>query len=168
MGEISDWKTFSGGSSFVIKNVVIHTVSTPHDGVDGVCFVVEYGGRRLGILTDLGYVFGELEGLMPTLDGVYLESNHDRQMLECGPYPNWLKRRVKGSGGHLSNDDAARLLNDHTGSRLQWAVLAHLSHHNNTPELALKTCETTLNGRNHRLPIHVAHRSCCSPVYQIF
>ena len=137
LGTVADLRHFAAGESFEIGALTVHTQPTPHDGVDGVCFVLEHAGRRLGVLTDLGFVFPELEELLPQLDGVYLESNYDPDMLQDGPYPWWLKQRIRGDGGHLANAEAAALLDECTDSRLRWAVLAHLSESNNTPELAL-------------------------------
>jgi phosphoribosyl 1,2-cyclic phosphodiesterase len=73
------------------------TISTPHDGADGVAFVVDDGRSRLGILTDLGYVFSRLQQVIGTLDAVLLESNYDPAMLAGGPHPAFLKQRIAGS-----------------------------------------------------------------------
>ena len=136
-GRVHDVRRFRAGESFEIGPAVVHTLPTPHDAVDGVAFVVEHAGRRLGILTDLGHPFAALGDLLATLDGAYLESNYDPQMLAGGPYPQFLKQRIAGLGGHLSNDEAVELVKPHAGGRLQWLAVAHLSAENNTPELAL-------------------------------
>ena len=88
----------------------METIPTPHDGADGVVFVVDDGHRRLGILTDLGHVFAGLDAVLQSLDAVLLESNYDPEMLADGPYPEWLKDRIRGPGGHISNVEAAELL----------------------------------------------------------
>ena len=111
----------------------METIPTPHDGVDGVVFVVDDGKHRLGILTDLGHVFADLEAVIGSLDAVLLESNYDPDMLANGPYPEWLKERIEGPGGHISNLEAAELLLKAASKRMKWACLAHLSHDNNTP-----------------------------------
>jgi phosphoribosyl 1,2-cyclic phosphodiesterase len=153
LGRLSGVRLFRSGQRLRFGPVTVRTVPTPHDGVDGVVFVVEHAGRRLGILTDLGHVYPALSEIMPTLDGVFIESNHDAEMLEGGSYPRVLKDRIRGRGGHLSNAESARLLT--LGRRLQWACLAHLSQENNTPELAVTTHRSILGGR---LPLHVAGR----------
>lgn len=154
-GKVHDVRTFGPGESFEVGQVVVHAVPTSHDAPDGVCFVVQHRELRLGILTDLGHPFAGLRRLLPTLDGVYLESNYDPQMLQQGPYPPYLKRRIAGDGGHLANAEAAALLRDHTGQRLRWAVLSHLSETNNTPQLALDTARSVLD---RPLELHVASR----------
>ena len=155
LGEINDINHFSAGETLRFGKVAVETISTPHDGVDGVVFVVDDGIHRLGVLTDLGHVFGELEAVIGSLDGMLLESNYDPDMLADGPYPDWLKERIEGPAGHISNLEAAELLRAASPKRTKWACLAHLSHDNNTPELALKTHRRIL-GKG--LPLYVATR----------
>ena len=143
LGELADVHHFAPGETLRFGEVSVETIPTPHDGVDGSAFVVEADGRRLGILTDLGHVFEELAGIMASLDAVLIESNYDPAMLKKGPYPAFLKERIRGTGGHLSNDEAAGLLRDCAPSRLQWACLSHLSGENNSPALALQAHKDT-------------------------
>ncbi len=146
---------FRPGQTLRFGEVAVRTVPTPHDGVEGAAFVVEHDGRRLGILTDLGHVFAGLKACIPTLDAVLIESNYDAEMLQNGPYPWDLQERIRGPGGHISNDESADLLHTCANGRLQWACLAHLSEENNTPEVALATHKAVLADR---LPLHVASR----------
>ena len=164
LGSVHDVRMFDSGGGIEIGEVVIHAIGTPHDGVDGVCFVIEHRGKRLGILTDLGFVFPQLESILPELDAVYIESNYDPDMLARGPYPPRLQNRIRGNGGHLANAEAAGLLRDFTDGRLQWAALAHLSEQNNTPPLALDTARR-LTGRTETL--HVASRTRVSDVFTV-
>jgi phosphoribosyl 1,2-cyclic phosphodiesterase len=143
LGEISHVRHFESGQSVAVGRAVVHTVPTPHDGADGVAFVVEAEGKRLGILTDLGHVFAGLPELLGTLDAVFIESNYDPRMLAEGPYPYHLQQRIRGDGGHLANHEAAELLRLCHG-RLKWACLAHLSEQNNTPALAMQTSRAML------------------------
>jgi phosphoribosyl 1,2-cyclic phosphodiesterase len=118
----------------------VHAIPTPHDGVDGSAFVIEDGEKRIGVLTDLGHVFKDLARIVASLDGVFLESNYDPAMLAAGPYPAYLKQRIKGPRGHLSNIEAADILRRASeAKRLKWACLSHLSEQNNHPDVALKT-----------------------------
>ncbi len=146
---------FRPGQTLRFGEVAVRTVPTPHDGVGGVAFVVEHDGCRLGILTDLGHVFPALRKVLPTLDAVLIESNYDPDMLERGPYPYELKQRIRGPGGHISNEESADLLCSCTNGRLQWACLAHLSEENNTPKRALAAHKAVLGKR---FPLHVAGR----------
>ncbi|MFW6145754.1 MAG: MBL fold metallo-hydrolase [Planctomycetota bacterium] len=164
LGKVHDVRPFAAGDTLEIGDAVVHTLATPHDGVDGVCFVIEHDGRRLGVLTDLGFVFPELEQLLPTLDAAYLESNYDPAMLARGPYPPYLQARIRGDGGHLANAEAATLVEQFTDGRLAWAALAHLSEQNNTPEVALATARATVRPD---LPLHVARRTGASEIWSV-
>ena len=90
-------------------------------------------------MTDLGnysqYTINHLKGL----DAILLEANHDVHMLEAGPYPYYLKRRIMGNRGHLSNDSAGRLLGEVLHDHFKKALLGHLSKENNYAELAYET-----------------------------
>ncbi len=132
---------FDSGTPFQIGSLRIEPLRTPHDAVEGVCFVIEdlEDGQRFGLLTDLGHVFSKLRNVISTLDAVLIESNYDETMLRYGPYPQHLKNRIQGKAGHISNDDAAQLLDECDPSQLQWVCLGHLSAHNNSPEVALAT-----------------------------
>lgn len=139
LGKLKEVHHFRSGGAIRFGGLTIHTIPTPHDGEDGVVFVVDDGTHRLGILTDLGHVFQDLGGTIASLDAVLLESNYDPALLANGPYPRYLKARIKGPGGHISNREAAELLAASAGARLRWACLGHLSGENNSPDLALKT-----------------------------
>lgn len=164
LGEIGNIQQFSAGECLRFGKVVVETIPTPHDGMDGVVFVVDDGKHRLGILTDLGHVFADLESLIRSLDAVLLESNYDPEMLANGDYPVWLKKRIEGPGGHISNVEAAELLCAAASNRMKWACLAHLSQDNNTPKLALGTHQRILGKR---FPISVATRYEASGVMEI-
>jgi len=148
---------FVSGEPFQIGSLRIETLRTPHDAIDGVCFVIEDtdSGQRFGLLTDLGHVFSGLQQVIDTLDAVLIESNYDDEMLRHGPYPQHLKTRIAGKGGHISNEDAATLLDMCDAGRLQWVCLGHLSAHNNSPEIALATHRARLGNR---FPILCADR----------
>ncbi len=129
---------FSPGDCLDFGPVRVETVPTPHDSVEGSVFVIEDGGLRLGILTDLGHVFDGLGTVVRSLDAVFLESNYDPDMLRCGKYPAFLKQRISGRGGHISNEESARLVAE-AGKVFSWVCLAHLSGENNTPGVAAGT-----------------------------
>jgi phosphoribosyl 1,2-cyclic phosphodiesterase len=164
LGKLKEVHHFRSGSTIRIGSVSVHTIPTPHDGEDGVVFVVDDGERRLGILTDLGHVFQDLGRTIASLDAVFLESNYDPEMLTNGPYPRFLKMRIKGPGGHISNRESAELLAGAAGGRLQWACLAHLSEENNSPEVALRTHREVLGTG---LPLHIASRYRVSEIFSL-
>jgi len=163
LGEIPDIRPFEAGAVLRFGHVSVETVSTPHDGADGVAFIVDDNQRRLGILTDLGHVFDGLDAMVGSLDAVLLESNYDPGMLVNGSYPRFLKDRIRGPGGHLSNMEAAKLLLA-AGKRMKWACLAHLSEDNNYPDLALRTHRRILDKR---FPLHVATRYEATGVLEV-
>ena len=164
LGEIAALCHFRSGQTLRFGKVAVETIPTPHDGVDGVAFVVNDGCRRLGILTDLGHVFHGLAEVLESLDAVLLESNYDPEMLADGPYPVWLKERIRGPGGHISNVESAELLQKTASKRMQWACLAHLSQDNNTPAVALRTHRRIVGGE---LPLLVAGRHEASDVLEV-
>ena len=138
LGALAEVRHFTAGQCLTLGRMTVETIPTPHDGADGVVFVVACRGKRLGVFTDLGHVFADLRKAVRSVDAALLESNYDPEMLERGPYPAFLKGRIKGPGGHVSNEESAELLLS-AGGRLKWACLAHLSEQNNEPELALAT-----------------------------
>ncbi len=135
---------FRAGETLTFGGTRVYTIPTPHDGVEGVAFVVESEGHRLGILTDLGHPFAELEDTVGTLDAAYIEANYDPEMLETGPYPYHLKDRIAGSGGHLSNEECVDLALSAASGRLKLLVLSHLSGENNSPAAARTAAEPLL------------------------
>ena len=128
---------FFPGGAFEIKGAVVRTVPTPHDSADGAAFVISNGQKSLGIFTDLGHVFNQLEENLEPLDAIFIESNYDPSMLAKGPYPPFLKKRISGPHGHISNQESAELVK--SAKKLKWACLSHLSETNNTPVLAIQT-----------------------------
>ncbi len=164
LGRLSDVRTFAAGETVAVGAVLVHTRPTPHDAADGVTFLVEAAGRRLGIFTDLGHPFDDLPAQLEAVDAAYLESNYDPRMLEEGDYPPLLKQRIRGTGGHLSNCEAAELLRL-CAKRHRWIALAHLSQHNNQPELALRTHHAILGEAAPQLT--VASRYGVSPMLEV-
>ena len=98
--------------------------------------VEDSGGRRVGLVADLGCRSQLAWGRLQRLDLLLLETNHDLDMLRSGPYPWHLKQRVAGRHGHLSNREAAEACPSCSSDRLRWVVLYHLSRTNNLPALA--------------------------------
>lgn len=119
-------------------------VALPHDCNPTVAFRLQHAGRVAVVLTDMGRPSQRVARGLAGAHLLVLEFNHDRSMLAEGPYPAPLKRRVGGDQGHLSNDQAARMLASLAGPELHTLVLAHLSAVNNTPRLARDAAQTTL------------------------
>ena len=165
LGKMPDVRHFRSHDKLRFGEVTVHAIPTPHDGVDGSAFVVEASGKRLGIMTDLGHVFKDLIGVVASLDAVFLESNYDPDMLAHGPYPAYLKQRIKGPRGHISNREAAEvLLRASEENRIQWACLAHLSEQNNNPDVALRTHREVMS---QKLTLYVADRYKASGILTV-
>lgn len=110
-----------------------------HDAADPVAYRIQSGNKSVAVATDLGHYNQYTIDHLLDLDAVLLESNHDLRMLETGPYPYYLKRRIMGDFGHLSNENAGRLLNCILNDKMKHILLGHLSKENNLPELAFET-----------------------------
>ena len=95
-------------------------------------------------MTDTGYVSQKNRQYLKNLNYYIIESNHDVEMLMHGPYPPWLKKRIRGDEGHLSNNQCGFYLSKFIGPKTKEIALAHLSHENNSPELAMKTVKNEL------------------------
>lgn len=127
---------FESEQRFVIGDIQVIPVTVPHDAREPVQFLFDGGSHRFGLLTDVGSVTAHMRRMFSGCAALLLECNHDREMLEDGPYPPSLKQRVGGPLGHLSNHQAADLLRSLDKQWLQHLAAAHLSEKNNTPELA--------------------------------
>ena len=124
-----------GQHSYRLGDIEVRAVTVPHDAQEPCQYVFEAAGKRIGILTDLGHISPQVQQSYADCDILFVESNHDEQMLAGGAYPPSLKRRVSGKWGHLSNRQTRGFLQGLTLERLQSLVLGHISEQNNTPEL---------------------------------
>ena len=136
---------------------------TSHDAAESIDFRFDCGGAALGVLTDTGCVTPEAEQALQGVDLLVLESNHDEDWLLSGPYPYYLKQRILGNRGHLSNDAAAALAQRMASAGTRQFVLAHLSRENNTPERARQTMARALAGLD--VSVTVAPRAELSGPY---
>lgn len=141
---LSRAELFNPHEVFAIGALEVTPVTVPHDAREPTQFVFSDGSRRLGILTDTGSITPHIRRALEGCEALILECNHDRAMLENGPYPAKLKKRVGGPLGHLSNRQAAELLTELPLPRLQHLVAAHISEKNNTPELARQSLAMAL------------------------
>ncbi|MGM0432600.1 MAG: MBL fold metallo-hydrolase [Spirochaetota bacterium] len=140
----------------VVGEFQITMFRTSHDAHCSVNFFVKVGGRAFLIITDTGYVADNMKLLVAKSDILFLEANYEQQLLETGPYPAALRRRIASRHGHLSNDAAIELLGElEITKRLSHVYLCHLSAENNSPDLLVRRLSSELSSR---LPVTVCRR----------
>lgn len=146
------------GSQDSIGDIEITSFPISHDAVAPCGYLLEAGGCRVCIVTDSGEVTPAMLDVMQHADLLILESNHDRDRLLRGPYPQHLKQRILSTTGHLSNEQAAdAVLRTWRLDGVRWLWLAHISKTNNTPSLALNSMRTHLQAANANLSqIHIS------------
>src|SRR5215471_15719590 len=138
---------FHAGRSFSVADIAITSFTIPHDAADPCGFTFKADGIKIGVVTDLGYLPFSVKDHLRRCDGLMIESNHDVEMLRNGPYPWMVKQRVMSRVGHLSNTALAEFFAKDYDAQAAFLVLAHLSEHNNHPELARETAFKALGGR---------------------
>lgn len=146
LGNITQPVIIRTGQPLMVKDLLLETFTKCHDAADPMGIVVTWHGVHLGVITDLGRSTPVVEARLKGCHGLVIEFNHDERMLEEGPYPLDVKRRIRGPDGHLSNDQARELLMTLSHEDLSLVVLAHLSETNNRPEKALKMSMGALAG----------------------
>lgn len=171
--DCSQREVFMTGDAFRIGDIDIKTFSVSHDASDPVGFSFRTEGKQISIVTDTGCMSEEIISEILDADLLVLEANHDVNMLKIGRYPWFLKQRVLGEKGHLSNVAAGetilRLLAEKEKER--YVLLAHLSKENNFPEMALQTVKNILEEADYYIGKHVMLntilRDEVSMIYQI-
>ncbi len=134
---------------FWIEDLEILPFPISHDAAEPVAYRIEHGKKAVAVVTDLGIYSEDTVSHLKNLDAVLLEANHDIRMLQVGSYPYYLKQRILGKKGHLSNENAGRLLCEILHDRLKTILLGHLSKENNYEELAYQTvCAEVTMGDN--------------------
>ncbi len=157
---------------FSVGDMTVKPFHIDHDAADPVAYRLQAGGKSFAVATDLGHFSQYTIDHLLDLDAVLLESNHDLRMLETGPYPWYLKRRIMGDFGHLSNENAGRLVNHILSDRLRYILLGHLSKENNLPELAYETVRVAVDMgespyRASDFKISIARRDEMSEIFTI-
>jgi len=144
-----------------------------HDACDPHSFVVDGNEVRIGIFTDLGRVCGNLAHYFSECHAAFLETNYDADMLERGRYPHFLKNRIRGGKGHLSNSEALELFLRHRPVHMSHLLLSHLSKDNNNPDMVHALFERHNRGtrvmvasRYEETPVLQVMPSECKPVYR--
>lgn len=128
-----------------IQDLVIHAFSVSHDANDPVAYTVCCGGSKAGIATDLGYFDDYTVENLSGSDAMLIEANHDVNLLQVGSYPYYLKQRILGKKGHLSNETSGRLIDRLLTDHVKNIMLGHLSKENNYDKLAFETVRMEIN-----------------------
>jgi phosphoribosyl 1,2-cyclic phosphodiesterase len=139
----------------------VEPFSTSHDAANPVGYTMQSDGQKVGIATDLGKYDDYIVSKLEDSELLLVEANHDVNMLMVGKYPYYLKQRILGDRGHLSNETSAGLISKLINQKFQYILLAHLSKENNYEELAYETVCSELSIRGcsfSGLDLSVAHR----------
>ncbi|MEA1993489.1 MAG: MBL fold metallo-hydrolase [Euryarchaeota archaeon] len=142
---------FENFQEFRIKDLRITPITVNHDSSNPVGYLIE-GEKKVGVATDLGSIDERLKAYFKGLDAYVFESNYDEEMLANGSYPVFLKRRIAGNYGHLSNEECGKTLKEMSDGAD--VFLAHMSENNNTPEKARDSAEGILGSE---FTIHLTH-----------
>ena len=158
--------------SFILGDITIDPFRISHDAKEPSGYRMNCCGKSVAVATDLGIYDEYTVSKLKSLDAVLLEANHDIHMLEVGSYPYYLKRRVMGDKGHLSNELSGRLLCDILHDNLKHILLGHLSKENNYAKLAYETVklEVTLSDNIYKgedLDMAVARRDMISEIITV-
>jgi phosphoribosyl 1,2-cyclic phosphodiesterase len=142
-------QTINPNETNLVAGIEIRSFLKSHKAIEPIGFALreKNGKEKVSIITDLGHVCENVAKEVSEANVLFLESNHDPEMLKNGPYPYFLKKWVGGDDGHLSNSQAARGVIENANKKLKEVVLSHLSEHNNTQELALRTHHNFLKDR---------------------
>ncbi|MFA7533670.1 MAG: MBL fold metallo-hydrolase [Tissierellaceae bacterium] len=173
IGEIKEKniKTFITEEYLSIKDISIYPVSIFHDALDPVGYIFNYKKTKISVITDTGWVNDEIKSKIKGSNLYLLESNHDIKMLKEGSYPWYLKQRILSTRGHLSNEDAGRILGEVISGEGEVILLGHLSKENNTESLAYETVKTLIDSRgidvDKDIVLNMTYRDRASKVYNI-
>ena len=126
-----------------LEDLHIDIIKTSHDASESLGYIFSNGESSLVYITDTGYINGKYFDKLKNKNMYIMESNHDVEMLMHGKYPAWVKQRGLSDKGHLSNKSSSFYLSKLIGDNTKYIVLAHLSHENNTEDIALNTLKET-------------------------
>lgn len=144
------WKFFEAGQVFGIGGITVETFAIQHDAVDPVGFVLAHGTRRLGLLSDAGFVTRSMTERLRGLHGIFVEANYDEELLEADTKRPWsIKQRISSRHGHLSNHQVTELIREIAHPEMIRVVLGHLSSDCNTPDIILSRLRTCLGETGH-------------------
>ncbi len=159
--------TFEPGAAFAVGALDVRSFRTSHDAAGSVDYRFDSPEGSFGALTDSGYVTDEAAETLAGVDALLLEANHDIDMLQNGPYPYHLKRRILSDLGHLSNEAAAEFALYCVRAGARDVLLAHLSAENNTPAAAEYAVARRLQSAGCPVRLGVAPKAELSEAHRI-
>ena len=154
---------FNAGNPVSVGSLSVTAFRKSHDARDPHSFIVSANDVNVGVFTDIGYPGKDLIRFFKQCHAAFLEANYCELMLENGSYPRFLKNRISGKQGHLSNTQALELFTKHRAEQLSHLILSHLSENNNDPGLVSRL----FSAHARDTKIIVAPRYEASPVYTI-
>ena len=159
------------GQPFTVGSFHVRPFEVPHDASENVGYEIQVEGVTVVIITDVGSITEEIKDVISRANYLIIEANHDVEMVQSGPYPPYLKKRILSPNGHLSNTECGMTIAENMSESLRHVWLCHLSEENNHPELARKTVEGIL--RNYGivpgkdLKLEVLRRQIPTGVYEL-
>ena len=159
-----DLRHFAAGDDIAVAGMWVHAFPTLHDAAESFGFRVDCGGDSLGFMTDTGIVTGEACEALARCRVLALEANHDLDMLEHGPYPYYLKKRIASDHGHLSNLQSADLLESLLCDELEQVIGMHISETNNTYRLPDETLAAVLRRQSHPAHAQVGYQDIATSI----
>ncbi|MDH7516404.1 MAG: MBL fold metallo-hydrolase, partial [Bacteroidota bacterium] len=160
-----DFRPLRAAEPMSVDDISIHAFPKSHDAEEPVFLKVSTGGKTFLYVTDLGVPAEDLATELSTADALMIESNYDPDMLWNGGYPTYLKTRIDGPFGHLSNAQAVSFLEAHANGRLKVLILGHLSRNNNTPRHVEAAVQDLMDRRHDFRPrVLIASRDSASDV----
>lgn len=164
-------RIFETGKEFMIDDICVSPFSISHDAAEPVGYTFTFDSKKLGLATDLGYFSQTVREALKGSAFVMLEANHDIEMLKVGSYPYFLKRRILGEFGHLSNEASGYAACELVSIGVKQIMLGHLSKENNFPQLAYETVRGILEEKGiivqKDVTLDVAPRSSISKVFAL-
>ena len=173
LGKIDDdlFNVIYPDSKISVKDLFVNPMRISHDANEPVAYRVFCEKKKVSIITDLGTFDEYTIDCLKDSDIIMAEANHDIRMLQVGPYPYYLKKRILSDRGHLSNENSGRLISSILNDKVKSIFLGHLSKENNLPELAYETVRLEIEASDNKyhgndFPLYVAKRDCLSSVIE--
>ncbi|WP_407269408.1 MBL fold metallo-hydrolase [Radiobacillus sp. PE A8.2] len=169
--ELDQKFTFNMDEVKTFNDLDVQSFGVSHDAAEPMFYTFHHEGKKVALVTDLGYVSERIKKTVENADAYIFESNHDVSMLRMGRYPWSVKRRILGDSGHVSNEDCAIALGEIIGNQTKRIYLAHLSKDNNMKDLARMSVANYLNESGfaigEKVELHDTDPHAPTPLYEV-